>query len=116
MSKVDHIAYRVADIDKISSLLQQLGYVELRRTKHHGGAVELENPKQPGLVLEFTINRKDEVSGFDHVCFKLDGEEELNELIANDFPIDGEPHLSPDAGRFIVNFKDADGTKWQLTW
>ena len=111
---VDHIAFRVKDIDKISNLLQQVGYAELSRTEHHGGAVLLESPKQPGLVLEFTVLREGEVPGFDHVCFKLDGEKELNELMSSGFPIYGEPSLSS-AGRYIANFKDPDGNKWQLT-
>lgn len=115
ISAIDHIAYRVTSLDEISNLMQQLGYVELRRTTHHGGAVEMESAKQPGLILEFTLTGEGEASGLDHICFKLEQEENFNELMESRFPLDSKPRLSPGSGRLIANFKDADGSKWQLT-
>ena len=115
-TKVDHLAFRVSDLDKITDLMKQLGYVEVRRTTHHGGAVEMESPAQPGLILEFTLllTHKGEVPGFDHACFSLEGMEQYEELVAGGFPSNNPPHLSPGSERLITNFKDSDGTKWQF--
>ena len=115
-TKIDHLAFRVTDIDKASVLMQQLGYVEMRRTNHHGGAVDMENPRQPGLTLEFTLIRKErnEKPGFDHACFKLDGQEQLDELVAAGFPATGKTSKVPGSGRVDESWKDYDGIKWQF--
>ena len=112
---VDHIAYQVTDLEKISALMQKLGYIEIRRTEHHGGAVEMKNPAQPELVLEFTLIRQGETPGFNHICFGVEDENTLKALKEEGFPLTGEPHFYPGSGRTIVNFKDPDGNKWQLT-
>jgi glyoxylase I family protein len=105
-----------SDLNKTSELFKQLGFVEVRRTDHHGGAVELENPEQPGLILEFTTIRQDrnQVPGFDHAGFNL-GEDQLKELLAAGFPEGDAPKLVPDSGRITSNWKDYDGIKWQFT-
>ena len=116
-TKIDHLAFRVSNIDNICKLFKQLGYVEVRRTAHHGGALEMENPKQPGLILEFTTLRQDrnQVPGFDHAGFNLEGEAALKELVAAGFPEGDAPKLVPDSGRITSNWKDYDGIKWQFT-
>ncbi|WP_320957791.1 VOC family protein [Enterocloster asparagiformis] len=112
---VDHINYQVTDLDRISALMRQLGYVEIRRTEHHGGAVEMKNPAQPELVLEFTLIRDGEKPGFNHICFGLEGEQDVASLKASGFPLTGDLHFSSGSGRYITNFKDPDGNKWQIT-
>ncbi len=112
---IDHISCQVTDLDAMSALMQQLGYEEIRRTGHHGGAVEMKHPAQPELVLEFTMIRQGEEPGFNHVCFGLENREVVDQLRENGFPLTGELHLSPGSGRYITNFKDPDGGKWQLT-
>ena len=116
VTKIDHLAFRVSDIDKTYDLLKQLGYVVVRRTDHHGGALEVESPEQPGLVLEFTMLRqeKNEVPGFDHACFSLKDEAELQGLVEAGFPVTGKLHLVPGSGRMTESWKDNDGTKWQF--
>ena len=116
-TKIDHLAFRVSDINKSCELFKQLGFVEVRRTTHHGGALEMENPQQPGLILEFTTIRADrnQVPGFDHAGINLDGEAALQELIAAGFPEGDKPKLVPDSGRITTNWNDFDGTKWQFT-
>lgn len=114
---VDHLAFRVTNVDKVADLFKQLGYVEVRRTDHHGGAVELENPAQPGLVLEFTTLRADrnQVPGFDHCGLHLDSKEVLDQLLAGDFPAKDAPKKVPETGRWTSNWYDNDGIKWQFT-
>ena len=115
--KIDHLAFRVSDINQTGALFKKLGFVELRRTEHHGGALEMENPEQPGLVLEFTTLRPDrnQVPGFDHAGINLAGETQLKELIAAGVPAGDPPKLVPDSGRITTNWKDSDGIKWQFT-
>lgn len=116
---IDHLAFRVSNVDATGDLLKQLGYVEVRRTDHHGGALELENPNQPGIILELTtIGKKKnsdemEVPGFDHACFSLT-ESDLQTLVANGFPTAGKPKLNTQSGRMCESFKDSDDTKWQF--
>jgi glyoxylase I family protein len=116
-ASLDHLAFRVSDVNKIADLLKQLGYVEVRRTEHHGGAVELESPKQPGLVLEFSLLReaKGEAPGFDHASFFLDGEAQLKELEAAGFPVEAKTSLVPGSGRLKTDWRDPDNIKWQFT-
>ena len=112
---INHLAFRVSDLDKTSALFQQLGYVEVRRTAHGVGAVEMESPQQPGLILEFTLpKREGEKLGFDHAGFTLDGEDELKKLVEAGFPETSEPKLVPGSGRTTSNLNDHDGIKWQF--
>ena len=112
---INHLAFRVSDLDKTSELFQKLGYVEVRRTTHGEGAVEMESPAQPGLILEFTLpKRAEEKLGFDHAGFTLEDEDELKRLVAAGFPETTEPKLVPGSGRTTSNLKDHDGIKWQF--
>lgn len=113
---IDHVNFQVTDVEKTAELMQQLGYAVIRRTNHHGGAIELESPAQPGLVLELTSLREGETPGFNHVCFRLESEQNFQSLQDHNFPLTGPSHVSAGSGRRIANFKDPDQLKWQLTY
>lgn len=117
-SIIDHIAIRVVDPDKTADFLSKIGYQVTRRTTHHGVAVEVQSPDQPGLILELTalIERDGvmEVPGIDHLCFTVETEDDLTDLAEAGWPLKNKAYLVPGSERKVTSFKDADGVKWQL--
>lgn len=113
---IDHLAFVVEDPENTAKLLEKFGYRVIRRTPHHGGSVEVESPKQPGLILELCTKRPQDTAGFNHVCLRLSGQEEYDELEKGGLTFNKKPHLSVDSGRFITNHIDSDNIKWQVTF
>lgn len=115
---IDHIAIRVVDPEKTAAFLEKIGYEVTRRTAHHGVAVELQSPEQPGLVLELTAllehNGVKEVPGIDHIAFGLDSEEAYTGLADQGYEITDMPHIVKVSNRKVASYKDVDGVKWQF--
>lgn len=116
VSKIDHLAFRVSDIDKTQAFMEKLGYTVKRRTTHHGAALEMTSPLQPDIVIEFTalVAEKNEVPGFDHACFRIEDEDEFNDLAEAGFPVKNKPYMVPGSDRRVSSFRDHDDVKWQI--
>ena len=116
VSTIDHLAFRVSDLDETQAFMEKLGYEVKRRTTHHGAALEMFSPKQPEVTIEFTIlvESKGETPGFDHACFRLKDEDEFNDLEEAGFPVKNKPYMVPGSDRRVSSFKDHDEIKWQI--
>lgn len=112
---VDHMAFVVEDPKKTAALLEKFGYQIYRETPHHGGSVEVEDPAQKGLIIELCTKRPQDSVGFNHVCLRVESQEEYRKLAEAGIKFTGELHLSPDSGRYINNHVDDDKIKWQIT-
>ena len=112
---LDHICFNVKDVEKTAELLSHFGYVEKRRTPHHGGSIEVYCKEQPDLVSELMTQREGDFAGFNHACFLLSGKEEYDELVAQGLNFKGNYHFVEDSGRYVDNLVDEDGIKWQIT-
>ncbi len=112
---VDHIAFVVENPKKTAALLEKFGYQVHRETAHHCGSVEVEDPGQKGLIIELCTKRPQDSLGFNHACLRVESQEEYQDMINDGMKFTGELHLSPDSGRYINNYVDDDGIKWQIT-
>lgn len=112
---VDHIAFVVENPKKTAELLEKFGYQVHRRTPHHGGSIEVEDPAQKGLIIELCTRRPQDESGFNHTCLRLESRDEYQKMVDDGLGFTGELHLSPDSGRYINNHMDNDMIKWQIT-
>ena len=113
---IDHIAFVVEDPVRTAAMLQKFGYRIYRQTEHHGCAIALEHEKQPGLIIELTQKRQKDSIGFNHVCFRVDGQEMYETLEKEGISFTGAPHFSAESGRYITNCVDEDQIKWQITF
>lgn len=111
---IDHIAVVVEDPKKTAEVLVKFGYEIFRETVHHGGSVEVFDPKQEGLIIELCTKRPQDTVGLNHVCVRL-GQEEYDKLEAEGMKFSGELHLSKESGRYVNNYVDDDKIKWQIT-
>lgn len=113
---IDHMAFVVEDPERQAEILQKFGYEMVRRTSHHAGSVEVADPRQPGLILELCTRRPQDAVGFNHAGLCIEGAGEAAALKAAGLEFLNEPHLSEETGRYVANFRDSDGIKWQITY
>ncbi len=116
LKRVDHIAITVPDVNAMAAFFTRLGFEEIRRTDHHGGAVEVKLPGEAQVVLEFTTLRANENPGVNHVAFQVDDcERAVSALEAKGVRFDAGAHKVPESGRVIASFRDPLGFRFQLT-
>ncbi len=116
LQKVDHIAITVPNVNQMAEFFKQLGFEEIRRTDHHGGAVEVKLPGEHQVILEFTTLRATENPGVNHVAFLVDDcEKTVTALQAKGIEFDSVAHKVPETGRVIASFRDPLGFRLQLT-
>ncbi|CAG0955394.1 partial methylmalonyl-CoA/ethylmalonyl-CoA epimerase, partial [Anaerolineae bacterium] len=72
ITRVDHIEMVVPDIDIVAEFFKKLGFEEVRRTAHHGSAVEMRLPGQDQVLFEFHTGHATEVPGINHIAFKVE--------------------------------------------
>ena len=116
LKRVDHIAITVPNVNAMAEFFTRLGFTEVRRTDHHGGAVEVKLPGEGQVVIEFTTLRANENPGVNHVAFQVDNcEKAVAELQARGVTFDSGAHKVPESGRVIASFRDPLGFRLQLT-
>lgn len=117
---LDHIDIVVDDIERMAEFLLSIGFSEIRRTDHNGGAIELRFPggdSQP--ILELTsangAGRAPFALGLRHMalrCADLDNAYAV--LSAEGFQFTGAPKLIPHTGRRLTNIKDPENGVMQI--
>lgn len=108
---LDHIDLVVEDVQKLSTFLISLGFSELRRTDHNGGAIELRFPgagDQP--VLELTpahAEGRDSLPlGLRHIALRCaDLDEACTALAAGGYDLTGPPKTIAHTGRRLTNIR-----------
>ena len=117
LKKLDHIEIVVSDLERAIATYQKLGPM-VRRTSHHGGSAEF----LIGDVI-FEIHqvglggRVEEVPGIDHISWLVEGGEQELEAARKEIVDAGieceKVVLVPATGRYLFNFRDADGYRLQ---
>ena len=115
--KIDHIEIVVSDVYRATNFYKKLGPMT-RQTTHHGGSIEF-------LIVDtlFEIHtvggggKVDEVPGIDHISFLIEGGKEELEKARKELLNKGikctEITLVKATGRYLFNFRDADGHRLQ---
>jgi lactoylglutathione lyase len=114
VTRVDHIDLRVADVEASVAFFKRLGFVEVRRTEPPRHSVEVALPGSDQVVFEVRPAGEGK-TGINHVAFKIEGADSLEQLKAAGITFNRESNYVPDTGRTVSNFRDSDGTSWQLT-
>ena len=73
---IDHIEFCVGNVEAVAEFFKNMGFKEIRRTDHHGGAVELQIPGDSGVTFEFHYGKPAETVGLNHIAFKVDDMEQ----------------------------------------
>ena len=116
LKRVDHIAISVPDVNQMAGFFERLGFEVIRRTDHHGGAVEVKLPGEHQVVFEFTTLRGTENPGVNHLAFRVDDcERAVADLQVQGLKFDSVAHKVPESGRIIASFRDPLGFRLQLT-
>ena len=116
LERVDHIAITVQDVNQLAGFFKRLGFEEVRRTDHHGGAIEVKLPGEHQVILEFTTLRANENPGVNHIAFRVDDcAKAVAEIQAQGVKFDSGSHKVPESGRTIASFRDPLGFRLQLT-
>jgi glyoxylase I family protein len=115
VKRVDHIDIAVRDLDEYVALFTTMGFEELRRTEHYGGAVEV---RLPGDTVVFELHRVKMADnpGVNHIAFLVDDPQGTVESLKSiGVTFDREAELVQSTGRHTSNFRDPDGFRLQFT-
>jgi glyoxylase I family protein len=116
ITRIDHLEICVADIDAVAEFYKKLGFIEIRRTTHHGQAVELALPGENQVVFEFHTGKEEEVPGLNHIAFYVDNmEESVAEFEAKGIKFITPISTAKSTGRTTCNFRDPTHQRHQLT-
>jgi len=113
VTALDHIQFIVRDLDESIAFFEKLGFKLENRTSHHGGSAEL-RIFPGGTVLEIHKYHGSEHPGEDHFAIATDDlEAAIKELRGKGIEIE-DPALMEATGRYVSNFRDPSGFRWQL--
>jgi catechol 2,3-dioxygenase-like lactoylglutathione lyase family enzyme len=116
LKRVDHIEIVVKDLAHMSEFFQTLGFQVVRRTEHHGGAVELKLPGPDQVIFELHTLEAEENPGINHIAFLVeDSQATVDALTAKGIEFETGPYHFPATGRTLTNFRDPQGFRVQFT-
>ena len=116
LKRVDHIEIVVRDVNEMAEFFSKMGFEEIRRTEHHGGAVEMKLPGPDQVIFEFHTMEMQENPGVNHIAFLVeDSQGTVDELKSQGISFDKEAYLFKTTGRVLSNFRDPQGFRLQLT-
>lgn len=115
VTRVDHIDIAVHDLDEHLRLFKAMGFEEIRRTEHYGGAVEV---RLPGDSVTFELHKlkMTDNPGVNHIAFAVeDSSAVVDQLKSAGVLFDREAELVQSTGRRTSNFRDPGGFRLQFT-
>lgn len=112
---IDHIEMVVADVDAAADFFAKLGLVEIRRTEHHGSAVELRIPGAEGIILEVHTGTNIEVPGINHIAFRVDDCVGTVEAARGAGVDVADAKIAQASGRRVASFRDPFYNRWQFS-
>mgnify|MGYP002623277845 CR=1 FL=1 len=88
---IDHIEFCVGNIEEVAAYFAKMGFTEVARTDHHGGAIVMKMPGEQGTLFEFHVGKDIEAPGLNHIAFKVDDMQKTYET----FTANGVPFVAP---------------------
>ena len=115
ISFLDHIEFVVDDVEEFVKFFETWGFEVSMRSDHHHGSAEMNLPDQD-LVIEIHGVEGEENPGINHLAWATDNIEECAKVAKEKgYKQVGEPRLYAPTGRMLLNFRDPDGFRFQLT-
>lgn len=113
---IDHIEICVKDLDAAADFFTKMGFAEIGRTNHHGGAVELRVPGEQNILIEFHRGLPTETPGLNHIAFLVDDMQTTGaELTGKGIEFDAPPKTSLNRGCQMASLRDPAHMRYQLT-
>lgn len=113
---VHHIEIVCRDVNEMADFFKTMGFEEIRRTDHHGGAVEVKLPGEGQVIFEFHQMDGQENPGINHIALLIDDSEKtVAELKAKGLKVDKGPFMFAQTGRLLTNCRDPQGFRLQFT-
>ena len=113
--RLDHIEYIVRDVDQFVKFLEMLGFEIVRRTEHHHGSAEMKLPGEKQPIIEIHGVEKDENPGINHIAFVAENIDEVAKVLDQKEIEHRGPFYFEPTGRMLLNFRDPDGFRFQVT-
>ncbi len=116
--RVDHLDLLVEDVNKAAELFGKMGFQEVRRTDHHGLAIEMRLPGEGQVTFEFHQVKEGSKPGLNHVALQVDDcAATAAELEAQGLSLEAPPRVIPATGRTVCNLRDSNsvGCRVQFT-
>jgi glyoxylase I family protein len=109
----DHFQFVVKDFDESVDFFKKLGFELVRTTEHREGSAEFRiGPGGP--IMEIHESEKMENPGHDHFAIMVDDlDSAVKELRAKGIKV-LDPAFAAPTGRWLANFRDNTGFRWQL--
>jgi len=112
---IDHLEVVTRDVEAMAEFLKKLGFKEVRRTDHHGLAIEVRPPGENQPVFELHAVAESYNPGINHIAFTVDDcQATFEQLKAKGIVFQSEPELIQSSGRIVASFRDPDGFRIQL--
>ena len=112
---IDHMEIVVRDVDEMAEFFGKLGFEEVRRTDHHGSAVEMRVPGPDGIIIEFHTGHPTEPPGINHIAFRVESTQgTVEEFRALGVELQA-AHGAQTSGRLIATFRDPLHRRWPLS-
>lgn len=116
LKRLDHIEIVVRNLEQMSIFFQKMGFEVVRRTDHHGGAIELKLPGPDQVIFELHKMEMEENPGINHIAFLVeDSQATVEALKAEGIEFETEPSYFAPTGRTLTNFRDPQGFRVQFT-
>ncbi len=113
---IDHIEICVKDIDLAAEFFKNMGFTELNRTAHHGGAVEMRVPGDQNILIEFHRGLPTETPGLNHIAFLVDDmQQTVATLAEKGIEMDAPPKTSSNRGCQMASLRDPAHMRYQFT-
>ena len=113
---LDHLEFCVGNIDEVAEFFKKMGFTEVGRTDHHGGAVELMMPGEQKILFEFHYGKDTEAPGLNHIAFKVDNMEETYRAFSEKgIKFVAPPKHSANRNCSMCNTRDPAHMRYQFT-
>ena len=114
-TRIDHIEYIVRDVDQFVDFLEMFGFEVVRKTVHHHGSAEVKLPGEKQPLIEIHRVEGDENPGINHVAFATEDIDAVAEILKEKGIEHRGPRFFEPTGRMLLNFRDPDGFRIQVT-
>jgi len=113
---IDHIEICVGNVEEVAEFFKKMGFQEIRRTDHHGGAIELMIPGSQNITFEFHYGKEIEPPGLNHIAFKVDDmEKTYKELSDKGISFTAPPKQSSNRNCKMCNTRCPAHMRYQFT-
>jgi len=115
LMRIDHMEIIVRDVNEYVEFLKMFGFECVRETEHHHGSAEMKLPGDHQPLVEIHRVEGGENPGINHMAFVADDIDAVADLLKEKGIEHRGPFFFEPTGRMLLNFRDPDGFRVQVT-